>query len=266
MSLFTYLLGKGYKGGPDFNLEHTHYYDLNGIELEVTVPDSNIVFAPSDQRAFPFKLPGWFEANCEQSANHFYVPLNAGGMWAYVGPFWKVGREPFGVFSLGARIKRVLSGYTILPSDLSALEVAIRRDYEEHFEAEVPGKYGRGKNRKVRKEAEQRFSQPHWQNEEGRRREALYIEKRSFETPKDFEIREYGTQRWLYYALEREPMYPAHHYCQPLDEQYYLDVSFRYGIDFRQYFHIWQNHAEAAEQRMIERIRLNFPDRVHEHL
>ena len=76
MSLFTYLFGKGYKGGPDFNLERTHYYDLNGIELEMTVPDSNIVFAPSNQPpTFPFKSPGWFEANCKQLANHFYIGI-----------------------------------------------------------------------------------------------------------------------------------------------------------------------------------------------
>ena len=266
MSLFTYLFGKGYKGGPDFNLERTHYYDLNGIELEMTVPDSNIVFAPSSAPPlYPFKLSGWFEANCEQSANHFYVDCDAGGMWAYVGPYWKVGREPFGVLSLSVRIKRTLPDYTLAHSDLNALEAAIRWDYEEHFEAEEPGKYGRGQNRQTRKEARERFSQSHWQNDEGRRREALHIKKWSRELPEHFETREYGTQRWLYYALEREPNYPKHHYCQPLDEQYYLDVFFSYRLDFPQYLHLWKDHAEAAEQRMIERIRLNFPGRVHEH-
>ena len=31
MSLFTYLFGKGYKGGPDFNLERTHYYGAHPL-------------------------------------------------------------------------------------------------------------------------------------------------------------------------------------------------------------------------------------------
>ena len=227
MSLFTYLFGKGYKGGPDFNLERTHYYDLNGIELEMTVPDSNIVFAPSDQSpTFPFKSPGWFEANRRQLANHFYVRLNAGGMWAYTGPYWKVGREPFGTLTLLTWIKRTPPGYTLASGDLSTLEAAIRWDYEEHFEANEPGKYGRGKNRKTRKEALETYGKPHWDNEMGREQMALYIKQGTRELPRYFETREYGTQRWLYYALEREPMYPAHHYCQPLDDRYYLDIFF----------------------------------------
>ena len=267
MSIFTYLFGKGYKGGPDFNLERTHYYDLNGIELEMTVPDSNIVFAPSDQPpTFPFKSPGWFEDNCKQLANHFYIGIEAGGSWAYVGPYWKVGREPFGVLSLGARIKRALPDYPLAPGDLDLLQSAIRWDYEAYFEVAEPGKYGRGENRKTREEAQEIYGKPHWDNQIGREQMAAYIENRCFELPEHFETREYGTQRWLYYALDEEPNYPKHHYCQPLDEQYYLDVFFSYRLDFPQYLHLWKDHAEAAEQRMMERIRLNFPGRVHEHL
>jgi hypothetical protein len=41
---------------------------------------------------------------------------------------------------------------------------------------------------------------------------------------------------------------------------YYLYVRFHYGIDFREYFHLWQ--VDAAEQRMMEMIKLTFPNRL----
>jgi hypothetical protein len=39
-------------------------------------------------------------------------------------------------------------------------------------------------------------------------------------------------------------------------------VKFSYRIDFGDYFHLWQADAEAAEQRIIEMVKLTFPNRL----
>ena len=268
MSQLDFLFGKKFKGGPDFRLNRTYNYDLDGIDLEVTVPDSNIQSASGEAVSqFPFRRPGWFDEHCQQLSNHFYVTLGAGGSWAYVGPTWKVGKEPLGTLDLFVWIKRTLLGHTLKQGDMDCLAAAIRSDYEEYFNAEEPGDYGRGKNRQRLRDAAEKYDKPYMLNDpDMQRRKQLFIQKGSRELPQKFDVREYGTQRWLHYTLEREPNYPTHHYCQALDEHFYLDIFFHYGLDFRDYFHYWKDHAEAAEQRMIQAIRLNFPDRVETDL
>lgn len=262
MKLFSYLLGNGFAGGPDFNLNQSIYFDLNGIELEITIPDSNILLTPSKPvESIPFNKSHWFENNCSQLSNHFYVHVT-GGQWAYTGPFWKVMNEPFGTLAVRVWIKKVLPTLNVKLKGHDSLQAAIAQEYERFFEVDEPGEFGRGKNKQKRREAEERFSQEHWNNEEGIRRKKVFLEKYCRELPKEFESREYGTQHWLYYALEREPTYPVHHYCQALNEHFYLDINFQYGVDFKKYFHLWKAHAENAEQQIIEKVRLSFPDRL----
>jgi len=90
----------------------------------------------------------------------------------------------------------------------------------------------------------------------------MFIKNRTSEVPDKFESREIGMQNWLYYSMEKEPNYPVHHYCQALDEQFYLDVKFSYFINFKEYFHIWKDHTEEAEQRLVQAVRLNFPNEI----
>ncbi len=42
MKLFTYLFGKGFTGGPDFSRLETFRFDLDGIDLQLTLPESNV--------------------------------------------------------------------------------------------------------------------------------------------------------------------------------------------------------------------------------
>ena len=265
MSFLTYLFGKGFKGGPDFNLNQTHTVNLNGIQLEVTLPETNLMVAPSPNiQDFPFKQEGWFDQHSRQLWNHHYVELNIGCPWFYTGPFWKVLNEPFGSLSFQAHLKRTLPGCSLEFGNLDSLKKAIEWDYKEHFEAPEEGKYGRGINTKAIADAKIRFKDPFWHNEAGKKQLEAFLRNRMRELPETFETREYGTEKWLYYSLKREPNYPTHHYCQILDEHFYLDIYFHYRIDFRKYFPIWKDHAEAAEQRIMESVRLHFPDRLQE--
>jgi hypothetical protein len=264
MSLFRYPFGKSFTGGPDFNQLETFYFELEDAELSLTLPKTNIDIPLGKIGInYPFRSPGWFEDQSRQLWNNFYVSI-FGEMWGYRGPFWKVSNELFGVLDISVCIKQALPEKKLDLDNLDTLAEAIRWDYEWYFEVAEPGKYGQGKNRKARKNAEDEYNARHPSIPEERklRQKELGLSKSLRELPTHFETRQYGDQKWLYYALKKEPTYPAHYYCQPLDEQYYLYARFGYGIDFREYFHIWQADAEAAEQRMMEMIKLTFPNRL----
>ena len=117
---------------------------------------------------------------------------------------------------------------------------------------------------KAIEDAKNRFKDPFWHNEAGKKQLKAFLRNRMRELPENFETREIGKEKWLYYSLNREPTYPTHHYCHILDERFYLDIFFHYRIDFRKYFPIWKDHAEAAEQRIMDSVRLHFPDRLQE--
>ncbi len=264
MSFFTYVFGKGYTGGPDFNQMETFRFELEDAQLSLNLPKTNVDIPIGEIGInYPFRSPGWFDDNCKQMWNHFYVSV-FGEMWGYRGPYWKVMNEPFGVLDILVAIKRVLPEKTLDVNNLDTLAEAIRWDYEWYFEVEEPGKYGRGYNREMRQKADDEYLARHPSIPEERKlqQKELRISKSIRELPMHFETRQYGDQKWLYYALNKEPNYPTHYYCQPLDEQYYLYVRFHYGIDFRDYFHLWQADAEAAEQRMMEMIKLTYPNRL----
>jgi hypothetical protein len=268
MNFFTYVFGKGYSGGPNFSKLETLHFDLEGNALSVTIPATNIALPRGEINVnTPFRSPGWFDEHCRQMWNHFYVRV-FGEAWAYVGPFWKAGPDrTFGVLSLSVDIKRALPGKVLDMNDLNTLAEAIRWDYEWYYEVEEPGKYGRGGNRKARQEAEEEYNarHPSIPEEKKIRDKEAGLRHSLRELPTQFEIRRYGDQEWLYYALKERlsSHYPVHHYyCQPLDDQYYLYVKFSYRIDFSDYFHLWQADAEAAEQRIIEMVKLTFPNRL----
>ena len=265
MSFFTYLFGKGYTGGADFSRFETFRFDLEGKQLSLSVPGSNVALSHAEMNInLPFRSPGWFEAHCEQQANHFYITV-FGDLWAYIGPFWKTAADRmFGMLSVQVAIKRTLPDKILDPDDLETLADAIRWDYEWYFEVAEPGKYSQGKNRIARQKAEDQYNARHPAASEASklRQKEGYLKNALRELPTWFETRCYGDQNWLYYALKREPTYPAHYYCQPLDERYYLYVRFGYRIDLSAHFHLWQADAEAAEQRIIETVRLDFPNRL----
>ena len=265
MSFFTYVFGKGYTGGPDFSKLETFRFDLEGINLTLSAPKSNFAVPRGEMNInLPFGSPGWFDAHCRQLANHFFV-IVFGRPWAYIGPFWRTSSDrTFGVLSVEVAIKRTLPDKVLDMNDLDTLAQAIRWDYEWYFEREEPGKYGRGHNREARRKAEEEYNarHPSIPEEMKLRDKALSLAHSLCELPTHFETRGYDDQEWLYYALEKEPAYPAHYYCQPLDEHYYLYVRFGYRIDLRPHFHLWQAHAEAAEQRIMETVKLSFPNRL----
>ena len=263
MSFFTYVFGKGYTGGPDFSRFEKFRFDLEGMQLSLSVPGSNVALPHAEMNInLPFRSPGWFEDHCEQQANHFYITV-FGDLWVYIGPFWKTSSDrTFGVLDVQVGIKRAPSDKVLDLNDLDTLAKAIRWDYEWYFEEAEPGDYGRGGNRVTRQEAEDEYNARFRSPEEIRQRQKAGLLQYLRELPTHFETRRYGDQNWLYYALEKEPAYPAHYYCQPLDERYYLYVRFGYRIDLRQHFHLWQANAEAAEQRIIETVRLSTPNRL----
>ena len=261
--MMAYLFGKGFKGGPDSRLNRNHHCNLSGIDFEITLPDSNVVISEPEKAVnIPFKSSGWFNNNCEQTSNHCFVSLPVFRRWVYLGPFWKVFNDPFGSLVFDVWVKKTLPETTLEVDNLETLEAAINKDYRDYFESETPGKYGQGKNFQVRQEAQARYSASHWQNEVGRQQMKAYIKNRIQELPSGFEIHKHDTINWLFYSLAKEPNYPKHHYCVPLDDRYYLDVSFLYAVDFPQYFHIWQAHAEQAEQRIMASIRLNYGNHI----
>jgi hypothetical protein len=256
---WTYIFGRGYTGGPDFELNESYQLDLDGITLEATLPRDNVVCSGIAQPVnFPFRSSGWFDTHCKQTSNHFYACVLAHN-WAYLGPYWKVMNEPFGILSASFWIKRTLPGRTLVMDDLTTLDAAIHWDYEEFFEAEEPGQYGRGNNTQARQEADQMYDRPYEVSEGLKAQKAIYLKQRLCAIPSAFERRRFDALTWVYYGVEREPNYPIRHYCHPLDGKYYLDLHFHYGIHFREYFHLWQAHAEAAEQRIMSTVRLRFP-------
>jgi hypothetical protein len=258
--LWTYVFGRGFTGGPGLASDEHFSLDLDGIALEVSLPPSNVVVDDMSQRVnFPYRSQGWFEREQRQSSNHFYVSLLAHN-WAYLGPHWKVMNEPFGIFSVEFRLKRTLPGYALSVDDFTTLEKAIHWEYEEYFEAKVPGQYFRGHNTEVRQKAEKEFApRLHPTSRNLGVEKERYLQRWLRAVPKAFEVRAYNARSWVYYGVEHQQSYPERHYCHQLDERYYLDVLFHYGIDFRQYFHLWKDHAEAAEQRIMNSVRLIFP-------
>jgi hypothetical protein len=264
MSFFTYVFGKGYTGGPDFNQLETFRFELEDAELSLTLPKSNLSLPRKEINInLPFRSQDWFDENKIQAGSHLFV-LILGQPWVYSGPFWKVANNPFGVLDVQFALERVHSDKFLDVDNLDTLADAIRWNYEWYYEIAEPGKYGQGSNREVRQEAEEEYSSRHPKipEEKKLRDKEKTLENLLRELPTQFETRQFGDQKWLYYALNKEPNYPTHYYCQPLDEQYYIYVRFHYGIDFREYFHLWKADAEAAEHRIMGMIKLTYPNRL----
>ncbi len=255
MKLITYLFGKGYTGGPDFNRLKSFHFDLEGSELELTLPESSSTLPQGEINInFPYLSDGWFDHNSEQQANHFYIMV-FGDLWPYVGPPWKALDRIFGILDIQVGIKRSLPDKTL--NNFDSLADAICWDYEWYFEEAEPGKYGRGHNRKKREELEKlNYTQNGAGSKISRQSQDQILKDTLFEIPTKFEIRSFSDQQWLYYEMKKEANYPAHYYCQPLDDYYYLYVRFNYRIDIRNYFHIWRSNAESAEQRITEMVKL----------
>ncbi len=265
MSFLTYIFGKGYTGGPDFSQLESFSFDLEGIELRVTVPKRRIALARKDwSDSLPFRSPGWFDHHCEQQNNHFYSTVFV-DLWPYVGPIWRTGMDrTFGILGMQVWIKRVRPEKVLDMNNLDTLAEAIRWEYEWFFEVEEPGEFGRGWNRRARQEAEDEYNSrnPIIPEEMKLRDKEDSLNYSLQELPTHFESRRYGDQEWLYYALRKEANTTAHYYCIPLDDQFFLSVRFGYRIDLSNYLHLWQANAKAAEQRIMETLILTFPNRL----
>lgn len=262
MSVLWNIFGSGFKGGPDFNLNRTLRVTLNDIELELSIPDSNIaqgedIHAPK----ILLEQEGWFEQHCSQLANHYFFPM-AARRWVYIGPFRKVLREPFGSLLFNCWLKRENSEKSIPIVDLNTLQKSICWEYEKYFEVDEPGALLRGKNRKARQQADSIYGKSHWQNSVGEEQKKIFLEQETQELPSVFDEIKFGMQNWLCYSLKKEPNYPTRHYCQPLEKQFYIDIFFQHVIDQPKYYNVWRDHAEEAEQRIMQMIRLNFPNRL----
>ncbi|WP_444996310.1 hypothetical protein [Aliikangiella sp. IMCC44359] len=258
MGLIKNLL-RGFKGGPDFSncIEVTAI--LEDWQLNLTVPNTNIVTEEEPQNInYPFKQAGWFEATSKWSCQHRYVPIDT-QLWYYL-PMNFLLQTELGVLSLSTQLKRIAPEKNTNAMELHDLGRYVIAEYDEYYNAPLDSPQGPGPNVRRRKSVEDEVRKA-WEGYVSEEEIQQKILDRLPELPypplPPHEIRSFNHRHWVF-CVEPKLRSDTHDnmYCYPLSEEYYLCLRFRHRVDWNPKYKNWKDHANAAEKRVMEMVRL----------
>ncbi len=257
---------RGFRGGPDFTDTNNFNASFEDIQFSATVPYTNISSTEKPRAVqFPFLKTGWFEKHSKQSRQHHYAPIYT-QMWGYVPATMYLPNGELGVLSLSIQIKKVPKDKNISAFELDDLGKHLIAEYEDHYNSPIIGGIGGqglGMNTEIRQrvlEQSNKRSEPFTKE---RLKKETDLEMASFGCAplSSHEIKSIKGRQWVFYIENQKPHRHSKDrmYCMPLSDDFYLCMNFRYRVDLQVKFKVWQKHAEAAEQRIMESVQLTFP-------
>ncbi|GAA3928641.1 hypothetical protein [Litoribacillus peritrichatus] len=256
---------RGFRGGPDFTETHTINTSFDDINFSISLPYTNVDTQEKPRNIqFPISKQNWFESNCTQSRQHHYVPIST-QMWMYVPSVKYTLNGELGVLFCSSQIKKVPKDKEIDAFNLDALGTHLLEEYDQHYNSPViggPEDHGQGLNTEIRQKVDllsESLGSPFSKSEYDRELR-LRMEAMGFPPLSPYKVVSIKNRQWVYYSepqvnsLSKDNMY-----CFPLSNEFYLCLQFRYRVDINDKFKLWKDHAEAAENRIMESVKLTFP-------
>ena len=254
---------QGFAGGPDFSNLHKLTFALEEYRLELMLPYSNIVSQEQPKQInFPFRAPGWFEANAKQDWHHYGVHIHTEG-WCYLAPVVRFDGGEYGVLWLQLKIKKVPD--TVNALNRNELAQHVTDEYDAHYNSEVIGSEGNGQglgwNTQQRKKLEAEAEEAASRGATGRKdrlEEHVRLQILNFGFPplKPAQVISMHGFDWVFYQEQRgESATRTDQYCLPLDKRHYLALSFKHQVDVSSE-KSWQQHADKAQLNIVKSLRL----------
>ncbi len=254
-------LRRGFRGGPDFSTSHDIVVVLEDTLLTISLPVTDVELVDVSQKTkFPFTKNGWFEANAEQRRQHHFVKVIT-KYWAYIPTRFTVLFSQLGTLCFSAKIKRILPEKNIDVQCLDSLGKSVVAEYHEFYNSPVIGKDSfLGSNTRIIAETQDYYRKNHPSFSEERIKEQVEfcLESRGHPSILPHQIKRFDNMEWVYYcesdshSLSRDRMY-----CLPLNEYYYLCLSFSCYVDWAHKFKFWEGNVEAAEKRIMESVKID---------
>ena len=253
-------------GCPDFSDSNNFNASFEDIQFSAYLPHSNFITEePPRPIHFPFLKPGWFDEHSKQSRQHHYAPIYT-QMWGYIPAVMYLPNGELGVLSLSIQIKKVPKDKNISTFELDNLGKHLIAEYEDHYNSPIIGgtcDHFLGLNTGIRQrvlEQSNKRSEP-FSKERLKKETDLAMRSRGCASLKPHEIKAIKGRQWVFYIENQKPHRHSKDrmYCTPLSDDFYLCMRFRYRVDIQDKFKVWQKHAEAAEQRIMESVQLTFP-------
>ncbi|MFC3151482.1 hypothetical protein ACFOEK_10630 [Litoribrevibacter euphylliae] len=260
-------LWRGFRGGPDFTEVNHLNASLENIQLSVELPYSNIITEePPRPIHFPFLKDRWFEENAKSLKHYHYVNVDTQA-WYYVPAVVSLPNGELGSLWLSTRIKRIPDDKNISAFDLDELGKYLIDEYENYHNAPISDDEEdnfKGKNTRIRQSVIEQSNnriEP-WSEEEIDRQVSYDIYSRGYAPLKPHQIKTINGRPWVFYVEQQNPEFPSKNriYCMPLSDKFYLALDFGYKVGPGDKFKLWKDHAEAAEKRIMESVKLIIPN------
>lgn len=232
---------KPYHGGPLFESQSSYSFDLEGTELELTVPASTWVMKePPRMLNLPFLNVGWFDAHCERLNIHDFISV-----FCEIWPYYPRGAERIvNILTMGsnddiaslrfaAHLNRTEKGRKLDLGDPQSLGTYIKWEYNDYFESPEQGLYSKGYNHKVRADCERKYSkEERAYNPASQQRYEVALERLE-PMPQDLELIDFGGAQWTHFTLKKRRN-RSEFYCLPLAESYYLEIELGFRLETSQ--------------------------------
>lgn len=246
---------RGFVGGPDFTRDISHRFILEGKQLTIKVPDSNVVAAPSPvDVSFPHSSINWFAKQAKTYDQHCYVHMMTEN-WMYMPPIALFPSSEYGMLSCQLRIKQI-SHINVL--DKAALSRYVTKAYYDYHNGPE------GENTKIRTRVEKRLkNSPYtWSQDEIEAEIAMVIDLHGNQPLAPAIIKNFNQTDWIFYSEVRNNRHSHNDfYCLPLSENSFLEVEFAHRVDLSHKYKKWAKHAIESQERIIASVYLDdLPD------
>ncbi len=248
-----------FRGGPDFSRNEVIDVKLENYLFSLTLPLSNISSVePPREVNFPFSQDGWFERHAVNRQQHHLVHIYT-SLWMYL-PIGLLARQnELGVLSCSAWIKKIPNAKVVNAENLNEIGSYLIEEYDTHYNSPVIGDNYLGFNTKVCQQKREELNKYAPDMSKARLNESIKcaLEASGFPCLAPYEIRMVNGNNWVFYLEHQTRSYTNdRYYCLPLKGEYYLIIRFRYRVDLAQKFKLWKKHAEAAEKRIMESVKI----------
>ncbi len=248
-----------FRGGPDFSRNEVLDVKLEGHQLSLMLPSSNIsTVEPAREVNFPFYQSDWFERNAKQDRQHKRVHIYT-ELWMYLPVGFMSSQYELGMLSLSVWLKKISPNKSIDCNNLQELGEHLFEEYDTYFNSPIIGDNYLGFNTQVVQDKCKELKEyaPDLSNKRIQEHTESALEARGFPNLNPYEIKNIKGNNWVYYIehhLRKDTN--SRYYCYPINSEYYLVIRFRYRVDLAQKFKLWKKHAEAAEKRIMESVKI----------
>ncbi|MDR6984529.1 hypothetical protein J2X32_003173 [Rheinheimera pacifica] len=246
------ITGRGFHGGPDAYRRFNYKVLLDKDLLAFCIPCTSPMAFPV---LFPYQTPGWFELHTDQRQQHRFVCINQQQYW-YSGHFLRTHGEPLGQLMLSIWLKQVTEGKRIARHNVELLG-----HYLSGQSNDANGSYISGSAAQLKHALQHYEACRHSNKLLGGQMQQYAALRHKEQLPQCYSVKSFGSQQWLHYThASRAFTRQYHYYCYPLSEQFYLKIRFAYKANLPAYFHYWHANARAAQQSIMQSVKLRLHD------